>query len=63
MHLLTKLYKIQSKSGHEEKMATYLKTWINSKVPEAKIDIDKAGNLYVTKGLASTYSVLVAHMD
>ena len=63
MRLLQSLYKIQSKSGQEKAIGTFIQTWITNKVPSAITKIDKKGNIYVTKGVSDTYPVVVAHQD
>lgn len=59
--LFTKLVTIDSPSGHEEKMSTYLLSWLKEKGFEAKAD--KAGNLYARNKAAGTPLLLCAHMD
>ena len=63
MELLKKLYTIHSMSGREKKMRKFIKRWISENVPEAFIDYDKLGNMYITKGVSDTYPVIVAHLD
>lgn len=61
MKLLKKLYKIYSPSGKEWR----LRQFIQQRLAELGVEmvIDKAGNLYATKGKADTYPCIVAHMD
>jgi len=64
MELLKKLYSIHSKSNKEEKMLEFLVEWLFKKLPEnAQVEMDKKGNLYVTKGESDTYPCVVAHVD
>lgn len=65
MELLKKLYCIHSKSGKEHEMLNFLVNWLFEKYPsnDVDIDMDKSGNLYVTKGNAETYPCVVAHVD
>lgn len=65
MQLLKQLYKIHSPSGSEKKLRKFIKDWIRRNVPEAEMEQDAIGNLYVRKGdgQAQTYPCLVAHMD
>lgn len=63
MQLLKQLYKIHSPSGSEKKLRKFIKDWIRKNVPEAEMEQDAIGNLYVKKGLCETYPCLVAHMD
>ena len=61
--LLCLLFCIHSKSGHEGKIRKFIWNWVKQNVPEAKIECDKPGNIYVTKGKSETYPCIVAHMD
>lgn len=63
MHLLSTLYRIQSKSGQEQKMRDFLCAWIAQNCSEAKVEVDQKGNVYITKGESGSYPVIVAHMD
>ena len=63
MQLLKQLYKIHSPSGSEKKLRKFIKDWIRRNVPEAEMEQDAIGNLYVKKGICETYPCLVAHMD
>ena len=63
MELLKQLFCIHSKSGKEGKIRKFIWNWVRQTVPDAKIECDKPGNLYVTKGESDTYPCIVAHMD
>lgn len=63
MELLKQLFCIHSKSGKEGKIRKFIWNWVRQTVPDAKIECDKPGNLYVTKGKSDTYPCIVAHMD
>jgi len=63
MELLKQLFCIHSKSGKEGKIRKYVWNWVRQTVPDAKIECDKPGNLYITKGKSSTFPCIVAHMD
>lgn len=63
MELLKQLFCIHSKSGKEGKIRKFIWNWVRQTVPDAKIECDKPGNLYVTKGMSDTYPCIVAHMD
>lgn len=63
MELLKQLFSIHSKSGKEGKIRKFIWNWVRQTVPDAKIECDKPGNLYVTKGKSETYPCIVAHMD
>lgn len=61
--LLKQLFCIHSKSGREGKIRKFIWNWVRQNVPDAKIECDKPGNLYVTKGESDTFPVLAAHLD
>jgi len=63
MELLKQLFCIHSKSGKEGKIRKFIWNWVRQIVPDAKIECDKPGNLYITKGKSSTFPCIVAHMD
>ena len=63
MELLKQLFCIHSKSGKEGKIRKFIWNWVRQTVPDAKIECDKPGNLYITKGKSTTYPCNVAHMD
>lgn len=63
MELLKQLFCIHSKSGKEGKIRKFIWNWVRQTVPDAKIECDKPGNLYITKGKSMTYPCIVAHMD
>lgn len=63
MELLKQLYRISSPSGKEKKMRKFIKDWVRKNVPDAIVEIDKTGNIYVTRGEAKTYPCVVAHID
>ena len=63
MELLKQLFCIHSKSGKEGKIRKFIWNWVRQTVPDAKIECDKPGNLYITKGKSSTFPCIVAHMD
>lgn len=61
MELLKALYSIHSKSGKEETIRNFVKRCCENL--GAKTAIDKAGNLYATKGESETYPCVVSHLD
>jgi acetylornithine deacetylase/succinyl-diaminopimelate desuccinylase-like protein len=63
MELLKQLFCIHSKSGKEGKIRKFIWNWVRQTVPDAKIECDKPGNLYITKGKSTTFPCIVAHMD
>lgn len=62
MELLKKLYKIYSPSGKEWAMTKFIWDYVK-RIPGVKLEIDKIGNLYITKGDAESYPCIVAHLD
>ncbi len=63
MELLKKLYEIHSPSGKEKRIKQFIKRYIHSNIPNCIIETDKVGNLYITKGEASEYPCIIAHLD
>lgn len=63
MELLKQLFCIHSKSGKEGKIRKFIWNWVRQTVPDAKIECDKPGNLYITKGKSTTFPCIVAHLD
>ena len=61
--LLKRLYSIYSPSGKEQKMMTFLCSYIKKLPGNISVSKDKFGNLYVIKGKAETYPCLVSHID
>lgn len=62
MDLLTNLYYIQSKSGFEDDMIQFIQEYLNRLDPTITVEVINK-NIYVTKGVAETYPVIVAHTD
>lgn len=62
INILTKLYKIQAKSGSETKMIQYLEGLLPLLGDDITIKNIK-NNLYVTKGTSDSYPCIVAHTD
>lgn len=60
--LLKKLYAVHSPSGREDKMITFLISYLQS-LPGVKLGKDLYGNLYAIKGKAETYPCIVSHLD
>lgn len=60
--LLKKLYSIHSPSGKEDKMITFLVSYLKS-LPGVKLGNDSYGNLYAMKGESDAYPCIVAHLD
>ena len=64
LSLLHKLYCIHTPTGCEWKMIEQIRQWINENVPQAGVQIDRLGNLYITKGEAGIgYPTLACHLD
>ena len=61
--LLKSLYKVFSPSKNEGKMRRFIKRHVNGNIPGVTISHDKAGNLYLTKGVSESYPCICAHMD
>lgn len=56
------ILKIQSTSGEWQEMRKHI-TKTASKIPNVKLEWDKKGNLYATKGDSDTYAAFVCHID
>lgn len=61
--LLKSLYQINSKSGQEKQIITFLVEYIQNNFTNVQIEVDTTGNIYITKGKAENYPVIVAHTD
>ena len=61
--LLKALYQINSKSGQEKQIITFLVEYVQNNFTNVQIEVDTTGNIYITKGKADTYPVIVAHTD
>ena len=61
--LLKTLYQINSKSGQEKQIITFLVEYIQNHFSNVQVEVDTTGNIYVTKGKSETYPVIVAHLD
>ena len=62
MELLKNLYSIHSMSRQEEPMRKFIKKYIKENFPGVDCVQDHK-NLYITKGVASDYPCVVAHLD
>ena len=62
MKLLKRLYEIYSPSGKEWTMIKFIRKYVN-RIPNTSIEIDAIGNMYITKGEATSYPCIVAHLD
>ena len=63
MKLLKRLYETYSPSGKEWTMIKFIRKYVTKHIPNAKIEIDAIGNIYITKGEATSYPCVVAHLD
>ena len=63
MELLKQLYKIHSPSGNERVMKKFVRKYVKRYIPDTILKSDRKGNLYIIKGIAETYSCIVAHLD
>lgn len=61
MELLSRLYKIISKSGMEESMKSFALDCLSDVT--LTIETDEIGNLFITKGVAVVYPCVAAHLD
>lgn len=62
--LFQQLYAIHSPTGKEWEMICFVRQWLAKHVPEAEVQMDRLGNLYITKGKAENgYPTLVCHFD
>ena len=64
INMLKNLYAIHSPTCNEWGMICHVRQWIAEQVPEAEVQIDSLGNLYITKGEADKgYPTLACHLD
>ena len=63
MKLLKRLYEIYSPSRNENRMRTFVKQHVSKNIPDAVIEQDAIGNLYITRGISEDYPCVVAHLD
>ena len=63
MKLLIDLYKTFSPSGKEQEMKKFIIRWVKDNCRNTMVAKDGKGNLYITKGKATTYPCLCAHLD
>ena len=63
MKLLVDLYKTFSPSGKEQEMKKFIVRWVKENCRNTMVAKDKKGCLYITKGKATTYPCLCAHLD
>ena len=61
MKLLQQLYKISSKSGVEDQMKEFIFDYLRD--VDLDIETDDIGNVFITKGLATSYPCVAAHLD
>lgn len=61
MHLLTQLYTINSKSGREDEIRSFVISSI--KDLNLQIQTDDLGNVFITKGISDSYPCIAAHLD
>lgn len=64
LQLLSQLYAIHSPTGGEWPIICFIREYVATHIPEAKVHLDRWGNLYITKGEAGIdYPTLVCHLD
>lgn len=61
--LLSSLYKINSCSGHEDKIIKFILNYLKKNFKDLEIDRDDIGNIYVTKGKSEEFPCVVSHVD
>lgn len=61
MELLKALYRINSKSGNERRIKSFVRQQL-AEVP-LTVEEDECGNLFLTKGTAEKYPCITAHLD
>jgi di/tripeptidase len=61
MELLSRLYKIISKSGMEDRMKSFVLDCLSDVT--LTVETDEIGNLFITKGVAEVYPCVAAHLD
>ena len=63
MELLKQLYTIHSPFYREWPMICFIREYIREHVPEAEVQMDSWGNLYIKKGKSAGYPTIVCHLD
>jgi putative aminopeptidase FrvX len=63
MELLKQLYSIHVPTFHEWPLICFIREYISQHVPEAEVQMDGWGNLYIKKGEGDGYPTLACHMD
>lgn len=64
LQLLHQLYAIHAPTYHEWSMIALVREYVATHIPDAKVQMDSWGNLYIVKGDASVgYPTLVCHLD
>ena len=64
MQVLSNLYIIYSTTTKEWPMISVIRDYVQKYVPEAKVDLDKWGNIYIIKGYSDNgYPTLACHLD
>ncbi len=62
--LLKQLYAIHAPSGREWPLIEFIMEYVGKTIPEAKVKVDRFGNLYITKGdKGKDYPTLACHLD
>lgn len=64
MDLLNNLYKTHAPTGSERDIICMIREYVAENVPTAEVQMDRLGNLYITKGEPDNgYPTLACHMD
>jgi putative aminopeptidase FrvX len=63
MELLKQLYSIHVPTFHEWPLICFIREYISQHVPEAEVQMDSWGNIYIKKGEGNGYPTLACHLD
>jgi putative aminopeptidase FrvX len=63
LKLLKRVLRVNSPSGREKAMRDFVVRYIRQNIKGVKVECDKVGNLYITKGKADLFPCIIAHMD
>lgn len=63
MELLKQLYSIHVPTFHEWPLICFIREYISQHAPEAEVQMDSWGNLYIKKGEGNGYPTLACHLD
>jgi len=63
MELLKQLYSIHVPTFREWPLICFIREYISQHIPEAEVQMDEWGNLYIKKGESDGYPTLACHLD